>query len=403
MSKFLVDVVNFNADASCLSSERWISILQGGKNSKFYRWLNLYVKNNKAIVLGLPGATIADISTINPEAITLINKFPDIFQIILRPFAHDLALLRTSQGFLVNLICGINVIRNEFINIFDYYLPPEFMLTDEQVYQLSCQGILGTFVNPGRYSDGIQSNIPLSIYEISGVFGKKINCIPFADVLTKCYLSALQNYEFENWNNEIISKKSKYIFSWRDGESLFFLPDGISREELWLENESNLFERSQLNLINTNFEAASSNSNNYTYPLHSCHSWMREFRMLGYVNRISKAEDQIQAKGWGYIIKWLMTINSDILSSIEKESPKIMIKKESGAQSVIELTLLRTDRWFEGNEYLSILEEFLEGSNLRIYKSADTLPAYVKKYITRTSYLRKNENSIFVGIDKLMR
>lgn len=52
MTKILVDVVNFNADASCLSSKQWMEDLKGGKRSKFYQWLLLYVNKKKKYHLG---------------------------------------------------------------------------------------------------------------------------------------------------------------------------------------------------------------------------------------------------------------------------------------------------------------------------------------------------------------
>ena len=81
MARYLVDVVNFNADASCLSSTEWLKILDGGSNSKLCRWLQLYVRHQKKVVLGFPGATIADIAQNNPEGIDLINQHENIFEI----------------------------------------------------------------------------------------------------------------------------------------------------------------------------------------------------------------------------------------------------------------------------------------------------------------------------------
>ena len=51
--KELVDIVNFNGDASCLSSTNWLLHLQGKKYSNLCRWLLCYVKYEKKIVLGL--------------------------------------------------------------------------------------------------------------------------------------------------------------------------------------------------------------------------------------------------------------------------------------------------------------------------------------------------------------
>src|SRR5438128_288794 len=141
----LVDIVNLNSDASCLSSKWWLKILSGGKSSYFCKWLTLYVDSGKKVSLGITGAAIADISTFNPEAIVLINKHRDIFEIILRPFAHDVALLRSTKGFQINLEAGIKTIKNTFSTYTNFYLPPEFMLTNEQVAILSDYKIDGTF------------------------------------------------------------------------------------------------------------------------------------------------------------------------------------------------------------------------------------------------------------------
>src|SRR6266516_272399 len=128
--KRMVDVVNFNADASCLSSSSWLAMLQNGDGSLMVQWLRLYVKYGKKVTLGFPGSTVADIVIHNPEAINLINSHPDIFEIVLRPFAHDIALLRLGKGFAVNFESGCRVIMNEFCQVTPWFLPPEFMLTN---------------------------------------------------------------------------------------------------------------------------------------------------------------------------------------------------------------------------------------------------------------------------------
>ena len=111
----LIDVVNFNADASCLSSQEWLRILDGGKKSDFYIWLELYVTFNKKINLGIVGASLCDIAHYCPEAIELIKSNESIFNILIRPFSHDNALLRSRDSFLVNLHYGIKVTKKYFI------------------------------------------------------------------------------------------------------------------------------------------------------------------------------------------------------------------------------------------------------------------------------------------------
>ena len=115
--KQLLDIVNFNADASCLSSEDWLVALKGGGDSLFCKWLNLFVKNNKKVILGLTGATVADLYYFNNEAIEIINTYPKIFEIIFRSFSHDVSLLRSSKGFKENFLKGHEIISNEFKNV----------------------------------------------------------------------------------------------------------------------------------------------------------------------------------------------------------------------------------------------------------------------------------------------
>ena len=43
----LVDVINLNSDASCLSSSRWLNAILGGKESELYNILLCYVENRQ--------------------------------------------------------------------------------------------------------------------------------------------------------------------------------------------------------------------------------------------------------------------------------------------------------------------------------------------------------------------
>ena len=45
MTKKVVDIVNFNADASCMSSSIWMDALQGGTNSKICQMI--FKKNDQ--------------------------------------------------------------------------------------------------------------------------------------------------------------------------------------------------------------------------------------------------------------------------------------------------------------------------------------------------------------------
>ena len=49
MTKTVVDIVNFNADASCLPSSIWLEALKGGTNSVICQWLSLFIKNKSRV------------------------------------------------------------------------------------------------------------------------------------------------------------------------------------------------------------------------------------------------------------------------------------------------------------------------------------------------------------------
>ena len=240
--KRLVDVVNFNADASCLPSAKWLEALSGGTESVFSRWLSLYVDQGKKVVLGLTGASVADIATWNPEAIDLINRNSGIFEIILRPFAHDIALLRTGEGFSVNFDYGKRIIRKEFRNVAPHYLPPEFMLTGKQISRLSAAGC-PAYSSIREVSHGDQERIPAHPYKVAGVFGSSLNCIPFHGVLTDRYLRFPPPVRSAPWNEAVSSRgRRPTVFLARRGEPVP-VPRGQEREKAWLDREAPSVER----------------------------------------------------------------------------------------------------------------------------------------------------------------
>ena len=117
-------------------------------------------------------------SRLNPETIELINAHPEIFEIVERPFAHDLALLRSLGDFRINVELGRRVIARAFKNVSRYFLPSEFMLTNEQVHELASQGVAALFINASRFSDEVQSKIPVCPYTLEGILGATLACIP---------------------------------------------------------------------------------------------------------------------------------------------------------------------------------------------------------------------------------
>ena len=68
----LIDIVNFNADASCMFSNKWLRSLEGGKDSRFCKLLDNYIFNDRKVNIGLTGVTIKDLAAFNPETIEII-------------------------------------------------------------------------------------------------------------------------------------------------------------------------------------------------------------------------------------------------------------------------------------------------------------------------------------------
>jgi len=394
---YLIDIVNLNADASCLSSKWWLKILGGGKNSYFYKWLKIYVSTGKKVSIGFTGAAIADISSFNPEAIEFINQHRNIFEIILRPFSHDVGLLRSTKGFQINLQAGIKTIKNAFSTYTNFYLPPEFMLTNEQVAILADNKIDGTFINAARFKTEILQRLPEHPYKIKGLFDSELRCIPFKGSLTQAFLHGIHFYNADEWNKLVeagsCSKQpsaTATFFNWRDGESSFLIPDGNTREQRWLKAESKQVQR--IFLADALQQMEFDNSDNlkenhyHHYPIHSFTAWMKEFRMIGFVNKTLDLEKNIHKFQTDEIALWLQIINSDILSSVEKDSPVIKLKLKKADKTPSDYTIWRCERGMEGEEIMSLFEHGLKNKNIKDYLEKSNSP-HILKLKKRLSYL----------------
>lgn len=376
----LVDVVNLNADASCLPSSKWLRCLQGGEASLLMQMLKHYVCYRRKVNLGPVGAAVKDIAFFNPEAIDYINNHKDIFQLMVRPFAHDSPLLRLPEGFRYNLEKGATCIRNHFENVNDFYLAPEIMVTGEQLQILKAFGVRGVFVHRGRYDLSISRHIPNMPFLVHGVLSTQMLCIPFADIdLEQKRLSALHGViESRQWCDEVKSKSSSgNLFIWRDGESCLLFPLGLEYEKRIFKGELTAgVERQFLSEISFDVQ-----SNEYKrdgalqyFPLHSMKPWFNEMKLYWYAARVGDVEKALYSLPENHRLFWLLTINSDILSSAEKNSPVIEVSEEvfqvdhdnflwegiipnSEEKQVI---LTRSERAGEGEDYLAYFESLIQ-------------------------------------------
>ena len=388
----LVDVVNFNADASCLAAGEWLAILDGGRSSRLCRWLEQYVALRRPVVLGFVGGAIADMATFNPEAIALINGNRDVIEPVLRPFAHDIGLLRSARGFDLNMSLGRAVARREFSHVMEFFLPPEFMLTNSQVKSLADAGVAGIFLNATRFKEETRDRIPAVPFMLGGVLESLLPCIPFQGALTKAYLDSLHAFDANAWNEAVLGVSETPVFTWRDGESCFLIPDGIERERIWLLEESSDIRREILStaLHDLKFQNRDSQSSEAppSYPVHSFSAWFKEFRMLGFLSRLQKIEDRLDSLPKDLTVLWLQAINSDILSAVEKDSPIVSLMPQPGTGSVeSRFTIWRSERGFEGEDYLALLEAELIDPG-RLARLSTTRRPHLRKLWARLEYAR---------------
>ncbi len=339
-----IDVVNFNSDASCIDSRRWFEAMSGGYNSEFARWLKLYVSHRKPVCLGLTGGTIADLSVFNIESINIIKENQDIFQIIARPFAHDLSFFRTDWGFNMNLMLGIKIAKTLFGRVSKYYLPPEFMQTNRQTKLLSDNGVLATFILRSRFGDK-GSSIPNNIFTLNGIPDGRLACIPCTEDLTTSYLKAIQLLDNRQWDSSMEQLGDAVL--WRDGESFLLIPDGIEREKYWLStcNHDRTHIKPDLFYMNS-IESL------HGYPVHPFSAWSNELSMLWFIERVSNMERNISGTTDAKKISaWLNCIGTDILAAVEKKAPAVMLKA-LGTNSLSTFNIYRSNRGFEGEAHL---------------------------------------------------
>ncbi len=345
----LYDIVNFNSDASCLDSFHWLSILHGGERSQLFRWLRLFIDHEKPVSIGFTGATLADINAFNPEALKLLRNYPDIFQILSRPFAHDLPFFRTEKGFCLNLTLGQRTAKNLIGRFSQLYLPPEFMQTNRQTALLAEHGVKATFIMESRFKDRDRKRIPIEPYVLKGIPEGHLICIPVTGNLTNAYLKTIQRLDSTIWYKAISPNESSLI--WRDGESSFLLPDGLEREKYWLLCSREV--RRHLVVPDINKLLCYENG----YPVHPFSAWLNEMSMLWFIQRVCQLENRvINSMSALDISRWLHCINSDILSSVEKDSPIVQLRAFNN-DSIGTYCIQRSNRGLEGEALLEIADK----------------------------------------------
>ncbi len=345
----LIDVVNFNADASCFSSEDWLGALEGGSGSTLYRWLSLYVEKTARVSIGFTGATLADMHAFNPESIRLLRENPNVFEILWRPFSHDIAFFRSDKGFRTNVELGRRAAEKLIGRVSPCYLPPEFMQTNRQTALLAELGARATMIMDKRFSSEVASTIPVEPFLLGGIPNGLLPCIPLNGTLTDAYLKTIQRLDPSFWQ-ESARENADHLVLWRDGESAFLLPDTVDREATFLDSVDTP-------RVHLDLDSLPGKGDPRSYPVHPFSAWMNEMRMMWFLLRLRELESRTMSPEADEqdIARWLGCIGSDIFSAVEKASPVVSINDLDGT-GPHDLMLPRCQRGFEGERLLERAE-----------------------------------------------
>ena len=103
----------------------------------------------------------------------------------------------------------------------------------------------------------------------------------------------------------------------------------------------------------------------HSYPVHSFQAWFKEFRMLGFLRKVGRLEEFLEELDLNQQLIWLQAIGSDIFSSVEKSSIVVELLDLKPGGGRFEHLITRSERAFEGEEYLAILEGWIDSSEVR--------------------------------------
>lgn len=307
----ILDCVNFNPDASCLSSSIWMETLTDKQNG-FLQWVTSIADNGNSVVFGMCGSVLADISKYCPTAIKVFCDCPEVFSFACRPFSHDLSYMRTAEGAYANLELGVKALKYFDLNLIDLYMPPEFMVTTRDLLNLKKLGISTVLLNPKRFPDINLSRSTRLRINSPNIQMTALSC---NEGLTESYLKILHGFDYV----EKVAASPSVQVIWRDGESWLFAPGGLKNEITWENFKKEHFVSCNYSEIISELPICEIEM----YPRHNLEAWSGQFKLVDYVRTVQNIEENMDYLKLDDLNAWLYLINSDILSSVEKDDVKI--------------------------------------------------------------------------------
>lgn len=304
------EIINFNSEASCLSHDRWLAALVGGKNSELCCWLSLYVQEKNPICLGLMGVTILDVLALNPEAIELINNNPGIFKLALRPYSHCLLSTFPDDFVQRQIEVGYQIVRSVFSSKIDCFLPPEFSMSVAVLNACVDLDIFHVFFSGQRLSSPTHENLSTEFKDR----------IIFFDHCDESYFREFLKVSQRFSDFSILPTSQNF---WRDGESFLLVPNGIQREKFALDRRGQ-----QFTAYKEFPNPADYKKKNFYYPKANVSTWHGSGTADNFHKKIVDLWHSGQSTDLLYFSFLSYISGSDILASLEKRDVTVLIKDD---------------------------------------------------------------------------
>ena len=111
--------------------------------------------------------------------------------------------------------------------------------------------------------------------------------------------------------------------------------------------------------------------------------------MMGYLGRLQRLESEVHRFSTRELALWLQAINSDVLSAVEKRSLVVRMRSAPGAAVDMKHTIFRSERGFEGEGCLALLEMCRFGKFDRVERFLDSAEPLAIKLRGRSEQLKR--------------